>query len=97
MKNSLKIIIFIIVIFISLMGLGISKGLIKKESLVTSNLTLPQRQIITSTPTPPPTGGPTPSPIVLDRTSDLELETDNLTPEDFSNDFKILREETANF
>lgn len=45
--------------------------------------------------TPSPTPSPTPTPIVLNENSNLETETENLTPEDFSNDYKLLKAEAG--
>lgn len=49
-------------------------------------------QVVT-TPTPSPT--PTPVPVIINQSSNLETEMENLTPEDFSGDFKILKEEAG--
>lgn len=38
---------------------------------------------------------PTPTPVLIDQSSDLKTETEKLTPEDFSNDFKNLKEEAS--
>lgn len=41
--------------------------------------------------TPVPT--PTPTPLVIDQSSNLAEEVDKLTPQDFSEDFQMLRQE----
>lgn len=46
---------------------------------------------VTLTPTP------TPTPVIFNESSNLETETEKLTPEDFSNDFKQLKEEVGKF
>ena len=42
---------------------------------------------------------PTPTPVLINinQSSNLETETKNLTPDDFSGDFKVLREEAGRF
>lgn len=49
------------------------------------------------TPTPTFTPTPTPFPIIINSSSDLVEEVDNLTPESFSDDFKSLRQEVSSF
>lgn len=43
--------------------------------------------------TPSPT--PTPIPVIINQSSNLEAETESLTPNDFSNDYKTLKEEAG--
>lgn len=44
-----------------------------------------------------PTPTPTPTPPVFDKNSNLEEEIEKLTPEDFSDDFKTLKQEITRF
>lgn len=48
-----------------------------------------------SVPSPSPT--PTPTPIIFNESSNLEEETKNLTPDVFSEDYKVLKEEAEKF
>lgn len=88
LKKSPPIFVLIIVLIVGgiLVGKN-SSGKVKMPTLGSNNLT---------TPTQPPST-PTPIPIIIDSSSNLREEVDKLTPEDFSPDFKVLKEEAQKF
>jgi len=59
--------------------------------MVSSQGTSQNLPVVTLTPTP------TPSPVIFNENSNLETETEKLTPEDFSVDYKSLKEEVGKF
>lgn len=83
--------ILILVILAVLLGVF----LLFKSNLSSSKISpnLQSGNVLIPTPTPTPT----PTPPVFDKNSNLEEEIEKLTPEDFSEDFKLLKEEASSF
>lgn len=80
-----------ILIIVVLIGAGafilMNRG---SDSKIVSPQTASSKEVVA---TPSPT--PTPIPVIFNQSSDLEAETESLTPNDFSNDYKTLKEEAG--
>lgn len=96
MKRNTIIIAFVLggIVILFFGWKNIDNGSNTKEALLQSeNLPTP-----TAIPTPTPIqSGPTPTLIKIDQNSDLETESKKLVPDDFSNDFNLLKEEAKIF
>jgi len=62
-----------------------------------TNLISSGASFLTERPTPTTFLTPTPTPIIFDQNSNLWQETEKLTPEDFSDDFNLLKQEASLF
>lgn len=85
-KNKIIIIIALLIILTTIFLMS------KAESgkIVSSQVSSRNEVVLT------PASIPTPTPIIIDKNSNLEEETEKLTPEDFSEDFKNLKQEASN-
>lgn len=85
---NLKIlIVFIVSVFVGLIIFKLTDNKIPHKQQIVTN----KNKALDITPTPKPTLPP------LNVNSNLEEELEKLTPKDFSEDFKKLREEVKNF
>ncbi len=90
-----KLLIGLTILFLIFMFFKIKDGL-GNNSLITPSLITQKLAGPTPSQVPTPTLTPTPTPIILNKSSDLLEEINKLTPEDFSVDFKLLRENSSN-
>lgn len=79
--------VIIIIIFLGVVTAFVLMGRTDDKRVVSPQLVSQDQAAITSTPTP--------IPINISQSSNLETETEKLTPEDFSGDFKMLKEEVG--
>ena len=81
----------VILIICSIVIVGLLFGIFGRkvnQSLISANLQIPGSSAAFQ---------PTPTPITLDKTSNLENELEKLAPDSFTEDFKLLKKETNRF
>ncbi|KKS71155.1 hypothetical protein A3E45_01370 [Candidatus Daviesbacteria bacterium RIFCSPHIGHO2_12_FULL_43_11] len=83
--------VLIIIIFLGVMATFVIMSRTGSNKMVSPQIVSQNQAAATPTPTP------TPVLININQSSNLETETKNLTPDDFSGDFKVLREEAGRF
>lgn len=87
LMNKKIVIIIALVIILTGIFLMVKTG---NKKIISSQVSSMNEKVIT------PTSTPTPTPIFIDKNSDLEEEVGKLIPEDFSQDFKTLKQEASN-
>ncbi|OGE20613.1 hypothetical protein A3A14_03325 [Candidatus Daviesbacteria bacterium RIFCSPLOWO2_01_FULL_43_38] len=81
--------VLIIIIFLGVMATFVIMSRTGSNKMVSPQIVSQNQAAATPTPTPVL--------ININQSSNLETETKNLTPDDFSGDFKVLREEAGRF